>query len=554
MARADLIVHPYRMRQALGWQPPMPGRGPLTFEGLRRGAAHVAVRGRKGYVLLAPASERGNVEAGGVDPSDVYYYQPYPTFDSFADDQQMPRDWLGLLERLVDRAIELGVPHDFPLAMYVAADELYGTVVEEPLAVRGVECVDVDTAWVAGQFREAGRRARRLAMPLARALPRGAALGPYLERDDDLTFELLDLLAQRAGADALLLSAPLTLQRVAGRAAREMGRAFAVYRPGSSVVHLLGWPGALPEAPEGARRRRFREPRTALRALAPRGTLGVEERDLTVGEFLRFDLRQRPLIYCGRLLQEWREVLTANELAPFVLAALATEHAVAAALETATRQIERRQRWSEADVAVSARAAFEEYARDHELAGLRWVGALAYAGTRTVYPSAATEYPLGRFSNSFTFCAAGAYQEDDLVLARCDVTRTLPLGEKAQLLEKVLGHALHGVVAPAACAGASGAALHRRALVALEGELPRLRGALALPQLRSLDSAYRQEVGALLGFHEAPGSALGPGSHSQLLDGQVATLRLEWVYRQHCVALGGPHVITREGAVPLSAS
>jgi len=494
--------------------------------------------------------EKGNVEAAALPPDIMpIYYRPYFTFEA---SERPPHVYLTLGDALAAIAggeRESVVDRRTPLSVAMELEQRFSVEMENgsdigTVTLRRAPCADTVVRLARGRC-----AAAEAAKELLEKSPARDRLLPYLDADDDGRFRALDRAMAKAGLAALLVSSTLNVQEIAGVPVGRKERPLA-------AIYVRGDPAAWIVVPgRNAGEREFPTPAAALRDVLPKGRIGVETEDVSLGLAHDFRLHELEHAPADRLIRQWRDEHARRDLPYYIIATRVTRHAIEAALAFAGNAIRSRSAITEMDAYGVYLRSMRDFAT-RALPGARVARTLTnfHSGARTIFPSNAAAFPVDASSNTLKIDAGCLLFDADGILLGCsDIARTLALSEAGTELYDVFQRAVRHTLIPGLVAGRTGDAIHGDGTRAVWSQRDRLVHNPLFVELRDPPRDYDRDVGHLLGKNNLAHLRLVHADEQRLKEGEIACCEYQWPLQGHAIAYEDTCLVTPDGGLNITS-
>jgi Xaa-Pro aminopeptidase len=498
--------------------------------------------------LLVRHIDTGNLAACGFTRMPVLPFSPYWT----------PRPTSGIPRTAADAV--LAAVGTEPLTVDAATPAVLYEQLASRMAVRverdagpPIEAFRQTRQDVLGRFNHHRREVAAIAGRLTRAHPHADRLAPWLAEGPNPAFDLLDRMAGGRGLRALLATWVTDYQELSGlrgALAEENGCA-ALFLLGSDEVWILA-PRGLALGLSGEARS-YPRLAAAVRALAGDGPLGVEMDTLEAARLLALREEGIRLDDAGMLLRDWREEKAWYDIPYFIVAALATRHAIEGAAHFAGQAIRAGVEVTERDVDRVYGHLLDDFRAEHRLpVGLDRYFTNNHAGSRTILPSRPTSQRLSAGIVTLKIDCGVFVVDEGLFHACSDIARTVGTTPAAAEVAEAMERAVVEDIIPAIRAGMTGEEIHSMAV----GEMARHEGVFRahgyLPDDFSWRTGYTRDVGHVIERQESYTYYFRPGTHRPLHPGMVSCVEIHCVHDRHNLTLEDTFVTDEAGTIIIS--
>ena len=294
----------------------------------------------------------------------------------------------------------------------------------------------------------------------------------------------------------------------------------------------------------GARgRKSFPTLREAIEALAGKGTLGVEEKNLDIGRSLALGLNR--LKNASNLFRAWREVRSGQDLGAYILGSLGTKYAMEGDLKWTANRLKARKPVFEKDVQNAFYRLLKEYEKK-EKTPLRQEPyfMVLHAGVRTPYPSLPGIFRLSGKMKSLKLDAGIVLKDRGLILACSDLARSITTDKKGEDLYRLMEKAMLEGAIPGGGQGRTGEDVYWAGIRPLLKEGRRLRAWKLLPRGGSLKRDYNRDIGHTFGKQESTTLFFKKGEKAQKLkEGMVSAIEYQWPYQGYALGIEDMFVV-----------
>jgi Xaa-Pro aminopeptidase len=493
--------------------------------------------------------EKGNVEAANL-PADItpVYYRPYFTFEPSERPPQIKLTLADAIEAIAEGERSITIDRQAPMAVAAELSTRFRVEIEGAPEIGVVtlrKAVCNATLERLGRGRAAaGNVARRL---LEHSPVRNDLL-PYLEEHADRRFAALDQLIEVAGFAGVVVSSTLNVQEIGGVPVAGKQRPLGViYAPGDGHAWII-------EHGRASGGRTFSNPEAALRDVIPRGRIGVEMEDVSLGMADALGLDRRDYSAADPLIRQWRDENTLPDLAYYIIASRTTRHAIEAALDFAASAL-RSDIVTEMDAyAVYLRSMREFVAANMQGARVQRTLTNFHTGARTIFPANAAPFPLRPGAHTLKIDAGCLLFDGEGVLLGCsDIARTLPLTDSAADLYHLFQRAVRQSLIPGAAAGRSGDAIHSGGVAAIWQHSREFAANPLFVDLKSPRQDYARDVGHLLGKNNLAHLRFVSGEHRQLREGMIACCEYQWPLKNNAIAYEDTCVVSRDRGLNITS-
>lgn len=349
----------------------------------------------------------------------------------------------------------------------------------------------------------------------------------------------LDALMKKNNVSSLLASSKLNIQELTALRWDEIKDGYLALYNGHQIFVLS------PEPIEQAILKKVNEHenlKEAINNLSGDTTLGVEEKDLGIGQALEIGLDK--IKNAADLFRVWQEGNTRFDLPYYVIAAQTTRYAIENTLIFVKEGIKAKKYLTEIDAEEKFFELVDQFLEYNPSLGCKKVAAIN-AGTRVLSPSLATNYPLSAEMNSLKIDAGIQVFHNGILHGYSDVTRTLIFTEEGKQLYDLLERSLLENVIPAAKQGNTGANVYWAGISPLLKMEEKIREWGMLPSDVSLRDAYNRDIGHLVAKQLAVTLRFEKEHTSQRLQsGMIGSAEYMWPYRKHALGVEDMYLVT----------
>ena len=297
--------------------------------------------------------------------------------------------------------------------------------------------------------------------------------------------------------------------------------------------------------------------RAALNNLVGNAALGVEEKDLDIGRALEIGLDK--IRNATNLFRAWQEETAYFDLPYYVIAGQVTRWATEKTLAFVEEGIKAKKNITEMDAEEKFYELVDELLTRYN-PSLSWYkpligrkkAAVMHAGTRTISPSQATNYPLSAEMNSFKIDVGIELFHNGILHACSDIARTLVLTEEGKRFYDLLERNLLDHVIPAAKHGNTGADVYWAGISQLAKMEEEIKAWGMLPPGASLSNDYNRNIGHLLAKQNAVTLSFTKEETRRLQSGMVGSAEYVWAYRNHSLLVEDMYLVTDEKGINIS--
>jgi len=508
-------------------------------------------KGRKDYFLLVKEVETGNFTRGGSAEPVIrkhkvrpIYYSSYFTWDKQTRKiKEFPPDEATALEKAFGTKT-LSIHADIALDRFRRLSQKFDLTLTSPpkfpgktwayeLASRGVESAFLKKRKVVNRWAWGAVEKELKMIPKDRALVK-----KLLSRRPFRAFQVLNQLMKEAGLPSVLASSPINLQEMTGIPFDQIkSELLSLYAGGK--VYLLS-----PRPVQGLKGKiAFPTLREAVEALAGKGALGVEEKNLDIRRSLALGLTR--LKNASNLFRAWREIRSGQDLGGYILASLGTKYAMEGALERAANRLKARKPVFEKDVEKEFYRLLKEFEKQKKTPlQLEPYFTVLHAGIRTPYPSLPGIFRLSEKMNSLKLDAGIVVKDRGLILACSDLARSITTNRKGEDLYRLMEKAMLEGAIPGGREGRTGEEVYWAGMRPLLKEEKKLRAWKLIPGGGSLKRDYNRDIGHTFGKQESTTLFFKKGENSQeLRSGMVSAIEYQWPYRGYALGIEDMFVV-----------
>jgi Xaa-Pro aminopeptidase len=366
----------------------------------------------------------------------------------------------------------------------------------------------------------------------------GVLVKRYLNGRPFRAFQVLNQLMKGAGVASVLASSPINLQEMTGIPFDRIKSDLLSLYTGRKI-YLLS-----PRPVMGMRgRKSFSTLREAVEALAGKGTLGVEEKNLDIGRSLALGLSR--LKNASNMFRAWREVRSGQDLAAYILGSLGTKYAMEGALEWTANRMKDRKPVFEKEVQKAFYRLLKEYEKKEKTPlRLEPYFMVLHAGVRTPYPSLPGIFRLSAKMKSLKLDAGIVVKDRGLILACSDLARSITTDKKGEDLYRLMEKAMLEGAIPGGRQGRTGEDVYWAGMRPLLKEERRLRAWKLLPRGGSLKRDYNRDIGHTFGKQESTTLFFKKGENVQKLkEGMVSAIEYQWPYQGYALGIEDMFVV-----------
>ena len=295
--------------------------------------------------------------------------------------------------------------------------------------------------------------------------------------------------------------------------------------------------------------------KAALNNLIGSAALGVEERDLDIGRALKIGLDR--VRNATDAFRAWQERTAHLDLPYYVIAAQVTRYAIENTLAFVEEGIKANKKLTELDAEDKFYELVDKLLKRCN-PSLSWCNpslgckkaAIMHAGTHTLPPSQATNYPLSAEMNSFKIDVGIQIFHNSILRACSDLARTLVFTEEGRRFYNLLERNLLEHVIPAVKHGNTGADVYWAGISQLAKMEKQIKEWGMLPPGASLSDAYNRNIGHLLAKQNAVTLSFTKEETQRLESGMIGSAEYVWPYRKHALLIEDMYLVTDEkGAI-----
>lgn len=484
--------------------------------------------------------EKGNAQAAMI-PADIEqrFYHPYYNFDAAEQPPAIKQNLEELLEELAEGERKLVLDDHIPQSLVRRLDKRFEISLENVVGAGSVRARKIDPRDVLAALSRERSNGSRIAKKILEKSRHREALNGFLDRQEDGRFALLDKLLDRENLQSLIVSSALNVQELTGLPMRGKSRALAAVYTRDNGIWLIG----NEPASEG---KEFPSLEAAVAALAGAGRAGVEMDDMPAWMFSAMGLNSREAVAADMLIRKWRDTNTLPDLAFYVLAARASEHAITKALDFAAAR---------GSAYITEMDAYKVYL--DELYGyvsryapeLRVARTLTnfHSGNRTIFPSNPAAHPIDERINTLKIDAGCMiFGRDGTLLGCSDIARTLCLTKDGQDIYEIFRASVVDRLIPACRSGADGVSIHLHAIEDLKRvNLP----GNALSREIEKPADFNRDVGHVLGKNNLSHVQFTASGGDALSEGMIACCEYQWPLKGHTVAYEDTGLVTDKGGL-----
>lgn len=474
--------------------------------------------------------EAGNVEAAQLPP-DIrpVYYQPYFNFDDPAPPAHA--SFVDAVSAIADGQSSLMVDPRLPIGMTRRLQERFRLSFEERPQPGTISVTTIRPSAALERLTLHRSRVNQIA---GRVLERSSIrdrIAAYLIDRPDRRFVLLDELLADVGSEAVIASSIINVQELTGLPMRGKRRPLAVVYTRGGGIHVV-------EAGRVDGAAIFESVAGALDAIAPSGTIAVEEDDVETWLATELRLDRRIVIAGDMLLRMWRDRSTLPDLGAYIVTTRASRHAMEAALGFARDAVDEGRCITELDAYAvylgALRGFFAEFAPDFRVARTL---TNFHTGARTMFPSNPTHYPVTRGARTLKIDAGCLMMAPDGTMLGCsDIARTLCFDDAGQELLETFRDVIRKRLIPACAAGTIGHDIHALAVKCIGDARPRLSSNPLYADIAGHPSTYDRDVGHLLGRNNLAHLKFTLRENGSLMEGMVACCEYQWPGTGYAIA------------------
>ena len=523
----------------------------LAVDGYRTAMPLLALEDVAPQRLFVKEIDRTNVERLGMDEPRFVWYAPYFTFGGLREPTDAHPDLgsaLGAeLEGDVKLDPELTVQLASELSEAVGAELPVGASFHGPRNHYVIGRRDVSAAFAPGRSELSAA-----AGPFVAELD-AARIEPWLRREPEDRFALLDRLLDEAGLDALLVASPLGIQDLTGVPMKAIGgEAWAVYPRGSQVVHLLTLEEiAMADLP-------LASPATvsSVRELAGGERVGFEEVALTTRAWSGFGLPGIEAVPATELIRRWRELRSWEDVAATVIASRVTLEGINSALSFVEKEWGAGRRVTELDAYERYRSTVGSVIRRHGLPiRIRTYFTHCHAGDRSHFPASAVTHEVKPSSSLKIDGGLEIYDSRGMFLGVSDITRSAVGTDETRSFYRLLDRALLEGAIAACRPGVKGADVFSAGMSFLEPHRDQIvDGGFMPPSDAPMTELFNRNIGHLIGKQEPATVEFRASDQGSLEAGMVAAAEIQWPYAGYCIGTEDIFLVTDEGPLNLTRS
>ena len=364
----------------------------------------------------------------------------------------------------------------------------------------------------------------------------------------------LDTLMKKGNVSCLLASSKIHIQGLTVLPWDEIKDGYLALYDGRQIFVLSP---ELIEHPNLKRVNEYGNLREALDSLVGDATLGLEEKDLDIGR--AFEIGMDRIKNATNLFRAWQEETAHFDLPYYVIAGQITRWATKKTLAFVEEGIKAKKNLTEMDAEEKFYELVDELLTSYN-PSLSWykpsVGrkkaAVMHAGTRTISPSQATNYPLSAEMNSFKIDVGIELFHHGILHACSDVARTLVLAEEGNRFYDLLERNLLEYVIPAVKHGNTGADVYWAGISQLAKMEEKIKEWGMMPADVSLNDAFNRNIGHVLAKQNAVTLSFTKEETQRLQSGMIGSAEYVWAYRKHALLIEDMYLVTDKKGINIS--
>ncbi|QUL99251.1 MAG: M24 family metallopeptidase [Candidatus Fermentithermobacillus carboniphilus] len=543
---AELIINPFRIRQETGLDVFRDFLFPKLQLASWKMHGPFIVKTQQGTFAFGRMHERGYFQ-GMILPGDIKigYFRPYFLFAP-GPERPYPDAVAAIHAACGDE--ELIVDYETPVALYESIRKTVNTRLPEKFQLVSGTVFKQSTDAVEQLLNSLRPQLTAIAGSLVDTLKtdKKTILKQYLDLSGFGRFEVLDRYLLEHKLAGVIVTSPLNVQEIAGIPQRwNRGGIIALYQTGKREVTVVftNKLGTMRQGHGVVDVPRFR-------ALLPDGVIGIEEEDMSVGEYLGLGLDSRETVPASAIIRDWREEWAGNDLAAYIIAGLASIRGIEAALDETSRRV--REGWpvNEKDVYGFYINRIDEFMDAHGVPLTYEVYfANLHSGNRSESPSCYKDYLVTRHSNSLKFDSGiKLYDESGFLRGVSDVARTACFNREAESLYGLLEKIMLETGIPAAKANATGSDVYKVSCGAVDQKLDFIRTLGLIPlHIEHLSDVFTRDVGHVMGKEEPANLCFAKNDQRRLKPGMIGCFEWQWGYKRHSIGVEDSFVVTTDG-------
>lgn len=498
--------------------------------------------------FLVRQIETGNVSGAGFDRMPVVLFGPYWLPKQDADAYETPAHAAADLSK----GETIAVDDAMPVSVFQTLKGLSKVEVMRK-APAPVDVFRVSVRDVLASFNHNRPQVVDIVTRLTREHPHYDRLARWYGSRSNTSFELLDQMAGDQGLGALLGSWVTDFQELSG-----MPGTLAEIR-GYAALYLVGEGETWIIVPQGENSGGMKPARTypsfsaAVRDIAGDRVVGYEADTLDSSRFLDMEDAGVALADGGQVMRDWRDEKAFYDIPYFVLAALASRHAIDGASAFADRAIGAGVEISEKDVDRVYHHLLEEFVVENRLpVVLKHYFTNNHAGSRTIFPSRPGSYRLSRGIDSLKIDAGVFVFDDGLFHACSDIARTVTTSPAATEVRDVMERVMLEDTIPAIRSGMTGEEIHRMGVNQMGAHEEVFHKFGYMPETFSWRASYVRDIGHTLERQETNTFGFKPGVKRPVRAGMPGCIEYHCAYNGHAIAVEDTFVVDDEGAIVIS--
>ncbi|RAH97386.1 Xaa-Pro aminopeptidase [Acuticoccus sediminis] len=422
---------------------------------------------------------------------------------------------------------------------------VFGEVADPPVHLYAKSRAELEAVWASTRDADVPRLT-----PFVSGLRFGETLVAAMSAAP-LGFEVLDALAEKAGLDAILVTAAFDAEMFTGLTRQTLGD------HGATALYVRGAADILVLSPLPIERADFRPLGTAACAADAvaahaKGAIGFQRGNMSIGAYRRFEAAGVRFTDATMTLRRFFDERAGTDLLYFITAA----NAVLAGIEHANAYIRRTVAGgtlTERDVAAVYHQGVDDFAAGIGMQDrIHSYFDIIHPGERTLLPAMAGDYPVLPGHKTIKYDMGLLVTDSTGVVRGCsDIARTLSFDVDLQAAHDRLRALLVDELIPSLMPGMTGEEAHARGVAVLRPVVDEMKRIGMLHPEMTIEG-YTRDCGHTLQRQTLATVHFMPGDTGTFHAGMLGCTEFVWPIDDKIIACEDGYYVTPEGAIPFT--
>lgn len=508
--------------------------------------------------IAGDSLDRGDFEYRAKNVDKMVFSNTYLTYEGANGHRKKDEtsNFIESFSTLLSNDETLELPGDMAADSYLALTETFRTV--DCFKLEGGEefCLYSRTLTsVLEQIHENDELIHSRALSLFAKERSRRLLEPYVRDAQDTRFESLNAYLKAKNLSALIFSSPLNVQEVAALNFDEIRRKgiAAFYNAEGNKIYIVS-KGELEFKKGVTLEKSGLTWKEAFCGLDISGGVGIEEESIPIAELKGLELSGKKTVPFSKVLREWREGRSGEDLAYYIIAARLTAYAIDGAKEWAEEQYYSDRRFTENEIFEEYNRLKYEFIKRYDIpVQLETYDPCVYSSDRSEYCCTNTEFLIPSSAGSVRIDNGELVKDKyGYVQATSDIARTVCFNPAVRRASEFLLQVMREQIIPNIRAGMKYSEIWEMGTKPIFESQNMLKAMDMIPEKIDLYDLYKRNIGHGMSKQTRTANFITEDNDNILKECSVGNIELPFNFRKNMVAVEDMWFCTPEGTVNIT--